>query len=66
MIMVTHDIGEAISMCDKVIVLTDRPAKIKNIYDIELENKDTPINNRRDPKFNYYYDLIWKDIDYHE
>ena len=66
MIMVTHDIGEAISMCDKVIVLTDRPAKIKNIYNIELDNRNTPINNRKDPKFNYYYDLIWKDIDYHE
>lgn len=66
MIMVTHDIAEAISMCDKVIVLTDRPAKIKKIYNIELDNKDTPINNRKDPKFNYYYDLIWKDIDYHE
>ena len=66
MVMVTHDIAEAISMCDKVIVLTDRPAKIKNIYNIELDNKDTPINNRKDPKFNYYYDLIWKDIDYHE
>ena len=66
MIMVTHDIGEAISMCDKVIVLTDRPATIKSIYNIELENKSTPINNRKDTKFNYYYDLIWKDIDYHE
>ena len=66
MIMVTHDIGEAISMCDKVIVLTDRPATIKSIYKIELENKSTPINNRKDAKFNYYYDLIWKDIDYHE
>lgn len=66
MIMVTHDIGEAISMCDKVIVLTDRPAKIKSIYNIELDNKDTPINNRKDSKFNYYYDLIWKDIDYYE
>ncbi len=66
MIMVTHDIGEAISMCDKVIVLTDRPATIKSIYNIELENKSTPINNRKDAKFNYYYDLIWKDIDYHE
>ena len=66
MIMVTHDIGEAISMCDKVIVLTDRPAKIKSIYNIELDNRNTQINNRKDPKFNYYYDLIWKDIDYHE
>ena len=66
MIMVTHDIGEAISMCDKVIVLTERPATIKNIYNIELDNKTTPINNRKDSKFNYYYDLIWKDIDYHE
>ena len=66
MIMVTHDIGEAISMCNKVIVLTDRPSTIKNIYDIKLDNPTAPINNRKDSKFNYYYDLIWKDIDYHE
>ena len=65
-IIVTHDIAEAISMCDKVIVLTNRPSKIKNIYDIKLDNKDTPINNRKDKMFTYYYDLIWKDIDYHE
>lgn len=65
MIMVTHDIAEAISMCDKVIVLTKRPAMIKRIYNIELENKSTPIKNRTDKKFNYYYDLIWKDIDFH-
>ncbi len=65
MIMVTHDIAEAISMCDKVIVLSDRPAKIKSIYNIELENKSTPINNRKDKNFSYYYDKIWKDIDFH-
>lgn len=64
-IMVTHDIAEAVSMCDKVVVLSNRPSKIKNIYNIELENKSTPINNRKDKKFNYYYDLIWKDIDFH-
>lgn len=64
-IMVTHDIAEAISMCDKVIVLSERPSTIKNVYDIELENKSTPINNRKDKKFNYYYDAIWKDIDFH-
>ena len=63
-IMVTHDIAEAVSMSDKVIVLTGRPSKIKNIYEIKLDNKKNPIANRKDPKFNYYYDLIWKDIDY--
>lgn len=63
-IMVTHDIAEAVSMSDKVIVLTNRPSKIKNIYEIKLDNKKSPISNRKDPKFNYYYDLIWKDIDH--
>ena len=57
--------AEAVSMSDKVIVLTNRPSKIKNIYNIELENKKNPISNRKDPKFNYYYDMIWKDIDFH-
>ena len=65
MIMVTHDIAEAISMCDKVIVLSKRPCKIKSIYEIKLEKKLDPINNRKDKRFNYYYDKIWKDIDYH-
>ena len=65
MIMVTHDIAEAISMCDKVIVLSNRPATIKSVYDIKFENKTTPINNRKDKYFSYYYDKIWKDIDFH-
>ena len=64
-IMVTHDLAEAISMSDKIIVLSKRPSVIKNIYDIKLDNKSTPIENRKDPKFSYYYDLIWKDIDHH-
>lgn len=61
-LMVTHDIGEAISMADKIIVLSKSPAHIKKIYDIELENKNLPTNNRKNHKFNYYYDLIWKDL----
>lgn len=64
-IMVTHDIAEAVSMSDRIIVLTERPSKIKSIYEIKLENKSTPINNRKDPKFSKYYDMIWKDIDFH-
>ncbi len=61
--MVTHDISSAISMADKVIVLSKSPSTIKNIYEINLTNKDIPTTNRKDEKFNYYYDLIWKDLD---
>lgn len=64
-IMVTHDLAEAISMADKVIVLSKRPSIIKSIYDIKLTDKSTPINNRKAKEFSYYYDLIWKDIDFH-
>lgn len=63
MIIVTHDVAEAISMCDRVIVLSNRPATIKNIYEIKLEKKSTPISNRCDKYFSKYYELIWKDID---
>jgi len=64
-IMVTHDISEAISMADRIIVLSNRPSTIKNIYEIKLTNKSTPINNRKAKEFSKYYDMIWKDIDYH-
>lgn len=63
-IMITHDVAEAISMADRIIVLTSRPAKVKSIYNIEMKNKDTPINNRKNPEFSKYYDMIWKDIDH--
>lgn len=64
--MVTHDISEAIAMADKVIVLSKRPAVVKNSYTIEMENKGLPSINRKNKNFDYYYDLIWKDFDYHE
>ncbi len=64
-ILITHDIGEAVSLADRVIVLTKRPCKVKNIYEINLENKGNPMDNRKDKLFNYYYDLIWRDLDVH-
>jgi NitT/TauT family transport system ATP-binding protein len=64
-IMVTHDIAEAISMADRIIVLSKRPSTIKNIYEINLTNRSTPIENRKAKEFAYYYDLIWKDLDFH-
>ena len=65
-IMVTHDINEAVSIGDKVVVLSNRPATIKNIYEINMDNKTIPSENRNNPKFNYYYNLVWKDFDHNE
>ena len=64
-IMVTHDIAEAISMSDRIIVLTKRPSKVKKIYEVKFENKSTPINNRKAKEFSIYYDKIWRDLDVH-
>ena len=64
-IMVTHDIAEAISMSDKVIIITNRPGTIKKIIDIDLEEKKSPTENRKDKKFTYYYEMLWKELDHH-
>lgn len=64
-IMVTHDLAEAISMADRIVVLTKRPAKIKNIYQIKLTNRNTPFENRKAKEFVSYYEKIWKDLDIH-
>ena len=64
-IMVTHDIAEAISMSDRIVVLSKRPAIVKKIYNIKLSNKSTPIHNRKCKEFSEYYDMIWRDLDVH-
>ena len=63
-LMVSHDIAEAISMSDRVIVLSKRPCHIKKIYPISLTNKKSPIENRKAKEFASYYEQIWKDLDY--
>jgi len=64
-IMVTHDLAEAISLSDRIIVLTKRPATVKKIYDIHLTDKKNPIHNRKCKEFSTYYDQIWRDLDVH-
>ena len=63
--MITHDIGEACSIADRVVVLSNRPSKVKKIFDIYYEERSTPVNNRKCKEFSLYYDMIWKEIDIH-
>ena len=62
-IIVTHDISEAISMSDRVLVLSKRPGTIKDIHkiDFDIENR-TPINCRESPKFSKYFNTLWKEL----
>jgi NitT/TauT family transport system ATP-binding protein len=66
-ILITHDISEAISMADRVIVLSSRPGTVKNVFDIKLSIDDrTPFNTRSAPEFKEYFNLIWKELNHNE
>ena len=66
-ILVTHDLSEAISMSDMVVILTARPGSIKALIPLafHLEN-DTPLNRRNSSEFKEYFDIVWKEVDAHE
>lgn len=65
-VLVTHDISEAISMADTVIVLTRRPARVKSIIDIDLGLAErTPLSSRNAPLFKTYFNQIWEELNSH-
>lgn len=62
-LLVTHDLAEAISMAERVIVLSARPAKICQIVPITLDLPErTPMKTRNAPEFKDYFNLIWKEL----
>ena len=63
-ILVTHDISEAITMADRVLVLSHRPSYVKKIYNIELSLSDRdPVHVRKNLDYQKYFDQIWTDLD---
>lgn len=63
-ILITHDIAEAISMSDRVIVLTHRPGRILSVYEVKLSTtRRTPLAVRNAPEFNPLFQAVWKDLD---
>ena len=61
-ILVTHDITEAITMSDKVIVLTNRPAKVKTIHQMHFDTSLTPLKRRETKDVSKYFDVIWREL----
>ena len=66
-ILVTHDLAEAISLADHVIVLSERPAHVKTIVSLSFpEEKNTPLLRRNTSEFNEYFHAIWKELHVNE
>ncbi|MCI9590325.1 MAG: ABC transporter ATP-binding protein [Lachnospiraceae bacterium] len=69
-ILVTHDLSEAISIADRVLVLTKRPGQVKAIVPIRFESEKgrtaSPLERRNLPEFAGYFNQLWKEIQTHE
>ncbi len=64
-ILVTHDLAEAVSMADRVIILTARPGRIQRIVSVAFPTDLTPMERRDHDDFKTYFNLIWKEL-HHE
>lgn len=63
-IMVTHDIPEAISMSDRIIILSNRPAEIRKTEIVNFSKEySSPLKRREAPNFRLYFNSIWKELD---
>ena len=64
-ILITHDLSEAISLADRIIILSERPASVKGELCINLtKTDDTPLAARSAPEFQHYFNLLWKELSY--
>jgi len=62
-ILVTHDLSEAISVADRVLVLSSRPASVKTIVPIKIDIPvRTPMKSRNAPEFKEYFNRLWKEL----
>ena len=64
-ILVTHDIAEAVSCADRVLVFSDRPAHVAFDHEIDLPRDIPPFARRALPPFQTYFNTIWKELDVH-
>ena len=64
-LLVTHDISESISLSDRIVVLSNRPATVRAIYDLAELRHLPPLERRDHPSFRHYFNAIWKELDTH-
>lgn len=62
-LLVTHDISEAVSLSDRIVVLSKRPGQVKDIYDLTDLKGLSPMERRSDSRFKEFFNEIWKELD---
>lgn len=65
-LLVTHDISEAVSMADRILVFSERPATLNLDLSLDFDADEPPLTRRNDPRFSGYFNRIWKELDTHE
>ena len=65
-VLVTHDISEAISMSDQIVVLSHRPGSVKSVHDLQSMTGLTPMLRRSLPEFQTMFNTIWEELDINE
>ncbi|MBP5177129.1 MAG: ATP-binding cassette domain-containing protein, partial [Clostridia bacterium] len=61
-LLVTHDISEAVSLADKIIVLSARPASVKREYDMDFDKALSPLQRRETAGFGRWFEALWKEL----
>jgi ABC-type nitrate/sulfonate/bicarbonate transport system ATPase subunit len=64
-VFVTHDLHEAITLADRVVVMSKRPGRIKLVVDIDLPRPRDVIDVQSDPAFGAYFKQLWAALDVH-
>lgn len=62
-VLVTHDVGEAITMCDRIVVISSRPGRVKSTHTIGIPAElRHPLKIRKQPRFTELYETIWDEL----
>lgn len=66
-LLITHDLSEAISVADRILILSGRPARVKKVLEIRFDKEfDRPLSRRNAPEFSSYFNQLWKELKTHD